>query len=34
MPQIALYRDARGYVSPSRWDDGIQHYNQLLVYRL
>lgn len=23
IPQIALYRDARGYVSPSRWDDGI-----------
>lgn len=21
-PQIALYRDARGYISPSRWDDG------------
>ena len=23
IPQSALYRDARGYVSPSRWDDGI-----------
>lgn len=23
VPQIALYRDARGYVAPSRWDDGI-----------
>lgn len=23
MPQIALYRDARGYIDPSRWDDGM-----------
>lgn len=22
IPQIMLYRDARGYISPSRWDDG------------
>ncbi|ECG8591372.1 fimbrial biogenesis outer membrane usher protein [Salmonella enterica subsp. salamae] len=22
VPQIMLYRDARGYISPSRWDDG------------
>ncbi len=34
IPQIALYRDARGYVSPSRWDDGIPTlFYQLLVYR-
>ncbi|NCB87000.1 MAG: fimbrial biogenesis outer membrane usher protein [Gammaproteobacteria bacterium] len=23
VPQIALYRDARGYVDPARWDDGM-----------
>lgn len=23
VPQIALYRDARGYVDPSRWDSGV-----------
>ena len=23
VPQIALYRDARGYIDPSRWDDGM-----------
>lgn len=23
IPQIAIYRDARGYVPPSRWDDGM-----------
>lgn len=23
VPQIALYRDARGYVDPSRWDNGV-----------